>query len=136
MNTATRLFYFQYKHPRTRWLVSKLLRFLYSCDVSGLAKMGGNILEHNALGIVISSQVKLGGSIHIYQHVTIGAGKGGYPIIGNNVIIYPNCTIVGSINIGDNVVIGANSFVNKDVSCNSTYGGVPARLLKRNDKQI
>ena len=60
-------------------------------------------------------------------------GGGGYPTIGNNVIIFPNSTIVGRIHIGDNSIIGANSFVNKDIPCNSVYGGVPAKLLHKSN---
>ena len=132
MNLATRLFYYQYYHPRVRRLVSRLMRLLFSCDISGPKSAGTGIsLEHNALGIVISSEVILGDNVSIYQNVTIGCGKYGYPIIGNNVKIYPNSTIVGGIHIGDNVVIGANSFVNRDLPSNTVYGGVPARLLRK-----
>ena len=90
----------------------------------------GNTLEHNALGIVISRMVTLGNNCKIYQHVTIGAGREGYPTIGNNVVIYSNCTICGKITIGDNVIIGANSFVNKNIPSNTVYGGVPAKYIK------
>lgn len=72
----------------------------------------------------------MGNGCRIYQYVTIGAGKGGYPTIGKNVTIYPNCTILGKITIGDNAVIGANSFVNCDVLVGATVGGVPAKVLK------
>lgn len=73
---------------------------------------------HNGLGIVISSEAKIGDNCKIYQNVTIGAGNGGYPTIGNNVIIFPNSVIAGKIKIGDNAIIGACSFVNKDVEDN------------------
>lgn len=131
MNLATRFFYFQYKHHRIGRISAKLMRVLFSCDITTVQRMGdNNSLEHNGLGIVISRMTIIGSNCKIYQHVTIGAGRGGYPIIGNNVTIYPNCTICGKIIIGDNVIIGANSFVNKDIPSNCVYGGVPARLIK------
>jgi len=32
--------------------------------------------------------------------------------------------------IGDNVIIGANTVVTKDLKSNTVYGGVPARYIK------
>lgn len=113
MNSATRLFYFGYRHPLLRRIVSRILRLLFSCELGYPVVMGvGNSFEHNGLGIVISRKASLGSNCRIYQHVTIGSGKGGYPTIGNNVIIYSGATLCGKITIGDNVIIGANSFVN------------------------
>lgn len=54
-------------------------------------------------------------------------------MIGNNVKIYANCTIVGGVHIGDNSIVGANSFVNKDVPANTVVGGVPAKIIKETD---
>lgn len=50
-------------------------------------------------------------------------------IIGNNVWIGDKTTILSGVHIGDNVVIGANSLVNKDVPSNTVFGGVPSRQL-------
>lgn len=85
---------------------------------------------HNGLGVVISNCVTIGNNCKIYQHVTIGAGKGGYPTISDNVTIYSGSTICGKITIGNNVVIGANSFVNKSFPDNVIIAGVPAKIIK------
>jgi serine acetyltransferase len=77
------------------------------------------------LGIVIGRYVEIGWHCMIYQNVTIGAKseKDGrdkkYPKIGNNVCIFAHVVIIGDITIGDNAVIGANTFVNKDVPKNA-----------------
>lgn len=76
--------------------------------------------------------VIIGSNCRIYQNTKIGAGKGGYPVLGNNVVIYGNTTICGKITIGNNVTIGANSFVNKDIPNNVIVGGRPAKILKYN----
>lgn len=55
--------------------------------------------------------------------------KKGFPTIGNNVTIFPGARVVGNIHVGDNVVIGANSVVVKDVPDNSIVAGVPARVI-------
>ena len=51
-------------------------------------------------------------------------------IIENNVWIASNCTISKGVRIGEGSIIGANSFVNKDVPPFSIVGGVPAKLIK------
>jgi putative colanic acid biosynthesis acetyltransferase WcaB len=53
------------------------------------------------------------------------------PRIGHNVDIGVNVTIIGDIEIGDNVIIGAGSVVTKNVPANSVMVGNPARLLKK-----
>ena len=47
--------------------------------------------------------------------------------LGNSVWIGPNAVIVEKINIGDNVLIAANSYVNFDVPSNSIVIGNPGR---------
>ena len=89
------------------------------------------------VGIVISSKVKIAKKVVIYQNVTIG-GKYAfspniklYPKISDNVIIYPGSVIVGGITVGNNTVIGANSFVSHDVPANSIVIGFN-QIRKRN----
>lgn len=55
----------------------------------------------------------------------------GHVIIGSNVWLGDNVTIVGPVRIGDGVVVGANSMVTRDVPDNVIVGGVPAKILKR-----
>ncbi|QHP75093.1 acetyltransferase [Proteus vulgaris] len=51
-------------------------------------------------------------------------------IIGNNVWIGENASILPGVTIGDNSIIGANSVVTKDVDANSIYVGNPALKIK------
>ena len=96
MNKATKRVYFAQKHKILGKLSVKLNRFFYSCDIPRNTNIGKNCsFEHNALGVVVSSQAKIGDNCKIYHGVTIGAGSGGYPAIGNNVTIFPNSTIAG-----------------------------------------
>ncbi len=50
--------------------------------------------------------------------------------IGNNVWIGANTFIRGGVTIGDNVTIGANSVVTKSITSNVVVGGIPAKILK------
>jgi serine O-acetyltransferase len=53
----------------------------------------------------------------------------GYPVIGDNVYIGPGAKIVGNVHIGNNVAIGANCVVTKDIPDNSVVVGVPGRVI-------
>lgn len=51
-------------------------------------------------------------------------------VIGNDVWIAANVTILRGITIGDGAVIGANALVSKDIPPYAIVGGVPARIIK------
>lgn len=51
-------------------------------------------------------------------------------VIGRNVMIGANCTILPGVVIGDGAVISAHSLVNRDVPPGAVVGGVPARPLR------
>lgn len=54
--------------------------------------------------------------------------------IGNNVWIGENVSILPGVKIGDGCIIGANSVVNRNISNNCIVAGVPARVIKKYDK--
>lgn len=58
------------------------------------------------------------------------------PVIGDNCEINAGSRIFGKITIGDNVKIGPNTVVFKDVPNNAVVSGAPARLIKLNGKKI
>ena len=51
-------------------------------------------------------------------------------LIGNNVFIGANCTILPGSVIHDNVIVGAGAVVKGDLASNAIYGGVPAKLIR------
>lgn len=56
------------------------------------------------------------------------------PKIGNNVYIAAGSRIIGNVTIGDDVVIGANSVVTKNVPSNCIVAGIPAKIIKTDIK--
>jgi serine O-acetyltransferase len=54
-------------------------------------------------------------------------------VIGNRVDIGTGAKVLGSIRIGDDVIIGANAVVLNDVPSHSLAVGVPARIISRNN---
>lgn len=111
-------------------IARKLLRVLFSCDVSPGASFAGPPNLHHPLGIVVGMGAVIGRNVTIYQGVTIGGSRSGrYPQIGDNVIIYANATIVGKAVIGDNAVVGANALVVGDVPANAIVKVRPSPIF-------
>lgn len=68
-------------------------------------------------------------SVLTHTHGVILQSGGDYTKIGNNVFAGINVTVLRGVTIGDNVIIGAQSVVTKDIPSNTVYGGNPARFL-------
>ena len=75
--------------------------------------------------VVIAGDVVFGKNCTVYQQVTIDncllkdSKTLGAPKFGDNCIILPGAKIIGNINIGNNVVIGANVVVENDIADNA-----------------
>lgn len=107
----------------------------YGCEIAPYATIGSGLFLPHSVGIVIGHEVVMGDNCEIFQNVTIGSNRkeldGRFmPIIGNNVSIGSGAVVVGPIIIGDNVVIGANSFVDKSIPSNVVVAGCPAKILR------
>ena len=54
------------------------------------------------------------------KNVTIGVQDGYYPVLGERLVIYPNCVVIGKTTIGANSVIGTGTtLINKTVPSNT-----------------
>lgn len=107
-------------------------KYLFQVPYTVTIGLGFNFVHFGRL--IIAPNVKIGNNCNIFTGVTIGSTtrgvKKGIPTIGNNVWIGPNAVIVGGINIADNVLIAANSYVNFDVPANSIVIGNPGRIIE------
>jgi serine O-acetyltransferase len=128
----------------TRWLrapfsvLYKLLKvlaeILTGIDLPCEAQIGRRFRIDHFGGIVISGDAVLGEDCIVRNGVTIGlrhTRQRGSPVIGNRVDIGAGAKILGPIRIGDDVAIGANAVVIRDVPANSIAVGVPARIVPR-----
>ncbi|WP_420600843.1 acyltransferase [Flagellimonas sp.] len=85
----------------------------------------------------IAPGVQIGGMQHSYWWLSTSPRLSKHCIsnkvtkIGNDVWIAAGCIIKQGVTIGDGAVIGAMSFVNKDVPENSIYFGSPAKFHKK-----
>ena len=106
------------------------IRLWFSCDIPRKHRINKSLHFHHCVGIVVSVKAVFTGEAHIWQNVTIGGVQGEYPKIGNHVYILSNACVIGNVNIGDNVIIGAGSVVTKSVPANSIAVGNPARVIR------
>lgn len=124
-----------YKHgfKKIGMLLYWLNRFVFSCDIPCTVTIGKRLsLPHFGLGVVIHPCAIIGNNVKIYQQVTIGArGNEWHPVIGDGVLLGAGCKVLGSVHIGDNVKVGANSVVLCDIPSNSTAVGMPAKIVRK-----
>ncbi|WP_055666860.1 serine O-acetyltransferase EpsC [Desnuesiella massiliensis] len=116
-------------------LISQLGRFLTGIEIHPGAKIGRGLFIDHGMGVVIGETAEVGDNVTIYHGVTLGGtgkekGKR-HPTIGDNVIIGSGAKVLGPIYIGNNVKIGANSVVLKDVPSYATAVGIPARIIEK-----
>lgn len=121
------LFYFRI--GKASYLVSWLVRG-QSCLFFRSKSIGGGLLVQHGFSTIIDAE-RIGKECKIFQQVTIGYKGSQRPIIGDKVVICAGAKVLGNITIGNNVIIGANAVVVKNVPSNSIVGGVPATILKR-----
>lgn len=117
-------------------VLSQITRFLTGIEIHPGAKIGkGFFIDHGA-GVVIGETAEIGNNVTMYHGVTLGGttvfnakGKNTnkrHPTICNNVVIGSGAQVLGPIKVSDNVKIGSNAVVIKDVEANTTVVGVPA----------
>lgn len=100
------------------------------------SKIGGGLVLCHAHSTEINAQL-IGENCIIFQNVTIGTnGSSIGPTIGNNVFFGAGCSVLGNIKIGNNVKIGANAVVVKDVPDNCTVISKETYIVKLNGKKV
>lgn len=87
---------------------------------------------HAEGSLSIHPDVVIGDRFGVMHNVTIGTNMGpGCPVIGDDVFIGVNSTVLGGIKIGDRVRIAANTAVTMDVPSDSIAVGSPAKIYPR-----
>jgi len=109
-------------------------RVINGCVIGAGAKFDQGFVIMHPVGVVINSKVSGGKNIVIESGVVIGDEKGQAPCLGNNIFIGAGAKIIGGITIGDNVKIGANAVVVKDLPSSVTAVGIPAKVINRGNQ--
>ena len=154
LNIYQRIYHvFLYRSYRDKYDISSAFQFNgKNIEIYGEGKVslsrgsycGNHCVFQSALGcsIFVGEDTAIAHNVRIYtknrRATDIIQGKSvsevGYDYgnvkIGNNCWIGSNVFIREGVSIGDFVVVGANSVVTRDLSSNSVYAGVPAKLIK------
>jgi acetyltransferase-like isoleucine patch superfamily enzyme len=81
-------------------------------------------------GVIVEDNVQIGSHCSIYSVSTID-GKKGQVTLKKNCKIGAQSVIMPGITIGENSIIGAFSFVNKDIPANVVAFGIPVKVIKK-----
>ncbi|MBP1630834.1 MAG: Serine O-acetyltransferase [Bacteroidetes bacterium] len=113
-------------------MIMEILHSKTGIDIHPGAKIGKYFFIDHGTGVVIGETTIIGDNVRLYQGVTLGAksfqidekgnpikGIERHPIIYDNVIIYSNATILGRVSIGENSIIGGNTWITEDIPANS-----------------
>ncbi len=120
--------------------ISKKARRKTGIEIHPAATIGKGVFIDHGMGIVIGETAVVGDYCTIYQGVTLGGtgkdkGKR-HPTIGKNVTIGCGAKILGPFTVGDNSKVAANAVVLNEIPPNSTCVGVPAHIVKRDNKRV
>lgn len=109
-------------------IISEIAHSETGIDIHPAAHIGESFFIDHGTGVVIGATCIIGSRVKLYQGVTLGAksfpkaddgslikGIERHPIIGDNVIVYSNTTLLGRISIGESARIGANMWITEDV---------------------
>jgi serine O-acetyltransferase len=113
-------------------IVSLVNFVLFGLEIAVRCEIGPGLYFPHTQGTVIGA-LRIGTNATIYHNVTFGAREIdiGYndtsrPVVGNNVIVGSGAKILGPVVLGDDVRVGANAVVLKDVAQGLTVVGIPA----------
>lgn len=126
--------------PVLRWLATKpywvmqlLILSITKVNIPPGTQIGKEFHIIHAEGpIALHPDVVIGDRCGIMHNVTIGTNMGpGAPVIGDDVFIGVNATILGRVRVGNRVRIGANTAVSTNVPDDHIAVGSPAKIYPR-----
>ena len=108
-------------------MLANITRWITGIEIHPGAVIGKRVVIDHGMGVVIGETAEIGDDVLMYHGVTLGGkslkeGKR-HPTVGSNVIIGAGAKIIGPILVGDDVKIGANAVITKDVPAGNTAVG-------------
>ncbi len=124
----------------TARVISQAAKIITGIEIHPGAKIGKGLFIDHGSGVVIGETAEIGDNCTLYQGVTLGGtgkdvGKR-HPTLGNNIMVGAGAKILGPIKIGDNSKIAANAVVLSEIPPDSTAVGIPARVVKTNNRRV
>jgi serine O-acetyltransferase len=120
--------------------ISQFARWLTGIEIHPGAKIGKRLFIDHGMGVVIGETAEIGDDVLLYQGVTLG-GTGNqrgkrHPTLGNRVVVGTGAAILGAINLGDDVKVGAGSVVVHSVPDGATVVGIPGRVVRARSEAL
>jgi len=114
------------KLTKYNWMVQNKdgLKLGYKTDIGAFTYINAKN------GVVIEDFVQIGSHCSLYSVSTID-NKEGQINLKKNCKIGSHSVVMPGVTIGENTIIGAYSFVNKDVPNNVIAAGVPIKIIKK-----
>lgn len=113
--------------------IQKWIEIITSIEFPADCEIGPGLYIGHFGHLIINGRAKLGSNCNLSQGVTIGVAqrgsRQGVPVIGNRVYIGPNAIVVGGIEIGHDVAIGAGAVVTQSVPPLAVVAGNPAKII-------
>lgn len=114
----------------------KLTKYNYIIQYPEKIKLGKNFdigafsYINSHYGVEIQDDVQIGSHCSIYSHSSID-NKKGKVILRKNCKIGTHSTIMPNVTIGENSIIAAYSFVNKNIPKNQMWAGIPTKMIRK-----
>ena len=130
----------EHGHRSLARVLSQLTRHITGVEIHPAAQIGKHFFIDHAMGVVIGETAIVGDNCVLYQGVTLG-GTGNetgkrHPTLGNNVMVGSGAKVLGPFTVGDNARIAAGAVVLSAVPEDCTAVGVPAEVVRINNKAI
>ena len=109
------------------------LAFVRGVSIPPGARIGAGLCLHHPQNVVVSEHAVIGEDCTLYQDVVIAEGGSvpGAPKLGDRVTVYAGAKVLGGVVIGNDVEIGANAVVTRDVPDDSVVASTPGRPIPR-----
>ena len=120
-------------------VLSHIGRWLTGIEIHPGAVIGRRFFIDHGMGVVIGETSEIGDDCTLYHGVTLGGTTWQkvkrHPTLRNNVVVGAGAKVLGPIEIGDDVRIGSNSVVIKDVPAGATIVGIPGHVVREGDRR-
>ena len=120
--------------------VSHVARWLTGVEIHPGATIGRRFFIDHGMGFVIGETTEIGDDVTLYHGVTLGGTtwqqEKRHPTLESGVIVGAGAKVLGSITIGEQSRIGANSVVLRDVPAHSTVIGIPGTVVGTTESLI
>ena len=113
---------------------SQFWRFWTQIEIHPGAKIASGVFIDHGSGLVIGETAVVEKGVMLYHGVTLGgtgkdAGKR-HPTVRQGALISAHAQLIGPIEIGENVKVGAGAVVVADVPSDVTVVGIPAKIVR------